>query len=157
MEGLDEDIEQNEFGNEEEQEDQQSDWGFGGSEPTPLGGIYGLFKDTLNRKDSLKVSNLQNNELGNWNLTVRDCKRIALISKTFHHPGVAQFFEKQSLIITDSAMSRNGWFTELFVTSKRYAARESSSSVKSSPSPSSSKKSKWKIFSNQESQKPQEE
>ncbi|MFA5395266.1 MAG: hypothetical protein WC346_04530 [Methanogenium sp.] len=130
-----------------QENEQQGDWDFGGSEPAPLGGIYGLFQKTLDRKDSLKVSNLKKEELGTWNMTVRDCKRVALIADTFHHPGVRNFFESQSRIITDSAMSRDGWFTELFVTSKRYASRDSSSSVKSASSPST-KKSKWKIFSN---------
>jgi len=136
---------------------QSGDWGFGGSEPSPLGGIYGLFKDTLDRKDSLKVSNLSKEELGIWNLSVRDCKRIGLIANTFHHPGVANFFEKQSLIITDSAMSRGGWFTELFVTSKRYASRESSLGSSSVPQQNPSKKStRWKIFSRQEPSQPAE-
>lgn len=127
-----------EFGNE--------DYDFGGSEPSPLGGIYGLFKDTLERKDSTKVSNLNPEELGHWNLSVRDCNRIALIASTFKHPGVATFFSNQSRIITDTAMSKKGWFTELFVTSKRYASRDSSSSVLNLP-PTQKKKDKWKIFS----------
>jgi hypothetical protein len=132
-------------------QDNQGDWNFGGSEPAPLGGIYGLFKNTLDRKDSLKVSNLRKEELGIWNMTVRDCKRVALISDTFHHPGVSRFFENQSRIITDSAMSRDGWFTELFVTSKRYASRDSSSNTSNSANQyPAKKKSKWRIFSSQE-------
>jgi len=152
---------------EEEQEDEDSEdfdedyvgdetdeeYDFGGSEPAPLGGIYGLFKETLNRKDSTKVSNLTNEELGTWNLSLRDCKRIALIARTFKHEGVAKFFEKQSRIITDTAMSRKGWFAELFVTSKRYASRSSSSSIPNLPQ--SQSKNKWKIFSSKE-QQPQE-
>lgn len=124
----------------------------GGSEPTPLGGIYGLFKDVLKKPDSKKVSNLKNEELGLWSMSVRDCERIALIADTFHHPGVANFFRKQSRIITDTAMSRNGWFSELFITSKRYASRDSSSSVANLPQYNTSqrKKSKWRIFSGKE-------
>jgi len=138
---------------EEDYQDQgeEEDFDFGGSEPEPLGGIYGLFKETLNRKDSKKVSNLTNEELGQWNLSVRDCERIALISDTFKHPGVRDFFIKQSRIITDSAMSRKGWFAELFVTSKKYASRASSSSITSVPQ-SPSKSNKWKIFSGKKSQ-----
>ena len=132
--------------NEETQDYEEGEYDFGGSEPEPLGGIYGLFKETLNRKDSLKVSNLNNEELGANNLSVRDCERIALISRTFHHPGVSNFFLGQSRIITDSAMSRKGWFAELFVTSKKYASRDSSSSVVSVPE-TPQKSNKWKIFS----------
>ena len=138
------------FGSEDDYSDSEdSDEGlddFGGSEPEPLGGIYGLFKEALNRKDSKKISNLTDTELGIWNLSVRDCERIALISKTFKHPGVFKFFQAQSRIITDSAMSRKGWFAELFVTSKKFASRASSSSITSVPQ-STSGNSKWKIFS----------
>jgi len=128
----------------------EESYDFGGSEPEQLGGIYGLFKDTLNRKDSKKVSNINSEELGTWNLSVRDCERIALISRTFKHPGVAKFFEGQSRIITDTAMSKKGWFAELFVTSKQYASRESSSNLSSLPP--QNKKDKWKIFSDKRTQ-----
>jgi len=158
---MEENIEENEQYDEDEElleddeelypEDSQEgeDWDFGGSDPVPLGGIYGLFKDTLDRKDSTKVSNLTAEEIGVWDMSVRDCKRVALISETFRHPGVAKFFNSQSRIITDTAMSKRGWFTELFVTSKKYASRDSSSSIKNLPQ--SNTKSKWKIFSNQQS------
>lgn len=137
----------------EDDEDWESETG--GSEPAPLGGIYGLFKDVLKKPDSKKVSNLTKEELGLWNLSVRDCERIALIAETFHHQGVANFFIKQSRIITDTAMSRGGWFTELFITSKRYASRDSSSSV--SNLPQFNKKSKWRVFSEKENPPAQEQ
>ena len=110
-----------------------------------LGGIYGLFKEVLGKKDSLKVSNLTKEELGLLRIPVRDAEFIALVSETFHHPGVANFFKKQSRITTDTAMSRGGWFAELFISSKRYASRDSSSSV--SNLPQNKKKDKWRVFS----------
>lgn len=120
----------------------------GGSEPTPLGGLYGLFKEVAKQPDTKRVSNLTDAELGVWNLTVRDCERIALIAETFNHKGVAKFFRKQSRIITDTAMSKKGWFTELFITSKKFASHDSSSSIQNLPQFSSSKKkSKWRVFS----------
>ena len=143
------------FMDEEDYGGEEGSFDFGGSEPSPLGGIYGLFKDTLDRKDSRKVSNLSNEELGSWNLSVRDCERIALIANTFKHPGVATFFQEQSRIITDTAMSKKGWFTELFVTSKKYASRDSSSSILSLPQ--TKKKDKWKIFSGKGNQQQTQE
>ena len=149
---IDDSFYEEEFPGTYNDEDEEGDgsYDFGGSEPEPLGGIYGLFKDTLNRKDSKKVSNINSEELGTWNLSVRDCERIALISRTFKHPGVAKFFENQSRIITDTAMSKKGWFAELFVTSKQYASRESSSNLSSLPP--QNKKDKWKIFSDKRTQ-----
>ena len=127
----------------------------GGSEPSPLGGLYGLFKDVSRQPDTKRVSNLTKEELGVWNLTVRDCERIALIAETFHHKGVAKFFKDQSRIVTDTAMSKMGWFTELFITSKKFASRDSSSSIANLPQ--NNKKSKWRVFSDKENQPTQEQ
>lgn len=162
MEGSEEEIEQpievpeeeiedfEDYGPTDEDYSEEEDFEFGGSEPEPLGGIYGLFKNVKDSKDTKRVSNLKDDELGMWDLSVRDCERVALISKTFRHPGVQKFFISQSRIITDTAMSRKGWFAELFVTSKKYASRDSSSSVLGLPQ--TQKKDKWKIFSSKEPQ-----
>ena len=115
------------------EEDEDWEGEVGGSEPSPLGGLYGLFKDVSHQPDTKRVSNLTKEELGIWNLSVRDCERIALIAETFHHDGVAKFFRKQSRIVTDTAMSKGGWFTELFITSKKFASRDSSSSIQNLP------------------------
>ena len=140
---------------EQEYPEDDEDWEAeaGGSEPVPLGGLYGLFKDVSKQPDTKRVSNLTKEELGVWPLSVRDCERIALIAETFHHPGVAKFFMKQSRIITDTAMSKKGWFTELFITSKRFASRDSSSNIQNLPQ--YNKKSKWRVFSEKENQQPQ--
>jgi len=117
---------------------------YGGSEPKPLGGIYGLFDTVLNKPRSTKVSNVNKEELGSLGISVRDCKRIALLGTSFGHNKFANFFLSQAGIITDTAMSKDGWFTELFVTSKRYASRASSSSIKDLPQYGTKK---WKMFS----------
>jgi len=123
---------------------------FGGMEQTPLGGLYGLFKEIGNKEDTKKVSFLTNEELGDCEINVRDCENVALLAETFNHPGVARFFVERSRIITDTAMSRKGWFVELIITSKKYAARDSSSSIQNLPQ--HQKKSKWKLFSRKENQ-----
>lgn len=122
----------------------EDEYDIGGSEPKPLGGIYQLF-DTLHDKPrSTKVSNLNKEELGNLGISVRDSMRIALFAKTFGHRIFSNFFMNQAGIVSDSSMSKEGWFTELIVTSKRYAARSSSSEVKTLPQMN---KQKWKMFS----------
>ena len=144
-----------EYLEEEYPDDENWEADVGGSEPSPLGGLYGLFKDVSRQLDTKRVSNLTKEELGIWNLSVRDCERIALIADTFHHPGVAKFFIKQSRIVTDTAMSKMGWFTELFITSKKFASRDSSSSIANLPQ--YNKKSKWRVFSEKDNQPVQEQ
>jgi len=125
----------------------------GYSEPKPLGGLYALFQEVLNQPNSTKVANLGPVELGNLDISVRDSMKIAAIAQTFHHPGFAQFFINQGEIINASSMSKKGWFTELFVTSKKFAQRDSSSSV-NLPQQQSGKK--WSIFSKNQSAQPQQ-
>ena len=102
----------------------------GYSEPKPIGGLYALFQDILDKKDSTKVSNIDpKTELGDLGISIRDCKRVALIGNTFHHPKFAAFFNNQALIITDTAMSKKGWFQELFISSKKFAEKSSSQNL----------------------------
>ena len=104
-----------------------------------------MFDTVLKIPKSTKVSNLNKDELGHLGISVRDCMRIALLGESFGHKKFANFFMRQAGIISDSSMSKEGWFTELFVTSKRYASRASSSSIKELPQFGSKKK--WKMFS----------
>lgn len=134
-EGLGEEYEEGDF-------DVDGDQGYG-SEQAPLGGIYSLFNTVLQKKDATKVSNLTSEELGSLGISVRESMRIALLGKTFGHPRFAKFFDDQAGIVNNSSMSRDGWFTELFVTSKKYASKDSHSSINSLPQ---AKKGKWKMF-----------
>ena len=112
------------------------------SEPKSVGGVYALFQDVLTQPNSTKVSNLDKTEIGDLGISVRECMRIGLIGDTFRHPYFAQFFRNQAEITTASAMSKKGWFTELFVTSKKFAQRDTSSSVNL---PQQTKK-PWSLF-----------
>ncbi len=143
-EGLDLNLNSNEDLNAEDFDYAEDDVDFTNPEPKPLGGIYALFSTVLNKPDSTKVGNLDKDELGSLGISVRECMRIGLLADTFGHPIFARFFRSQAGIISDSSMSKSGWFTELFVTSKKYASRESSSKVDALPQYD---KGKWKMFS----------
>ncbi len=150
MEGSQEDNEYDEEIGEESEDLSEGEFDlggeedYGGSEPKPLGGIYTLFDIILNKPRSTKVSNLNKDELGDLGMSIRDSMRIALLANTFGHKRFANFFMNQAGIISDSAMSKDGWFTELIITSKKYSSRESSSNVKTLPQ---FNKGKWKMFS----------
>lgn len=146
-----EDYEEDYF--EGEGDDWESEAGSGADEPV-LGGLYGLFKDVLKKPDTTRVSNLTNEELGVLPISVRGAQWIALIARTFRHNGVANFFDQQANLITTSAMARKGWFSELFITSRRFSSRDSSSSIQNLPQ--FNKKSKWRVFSEKENQQIQE-
>ena len=117
------------------------------SEPKPIGGVYALFQEVLSQTDSKKVANLGPTELGNLDLSVRGALNIAMLGETFHHPTFSKFFANQAEIINATSMSKKGWFTELFVTSKKFAQRDTSSSVNLPQKPQ-----KWSLFNNNQPQ-----
>jgi len=118
------------------------------SYPKSLGGIYSLFNQVLNKKDSLKVGNLNKEELGKCPWDIRGCLHIAKLGREFGHPRFAKFFEDLAEIISKTSMGKEGWFTELFVTSKKFASRESSSNISDVPRFDNGK---WKMFSKNKS------
>lgn len=102
---------------------------YNGSEPPPLGGLYALFGDLVERSNTIRVGNLHSTELGLPLMTVRDALHIAQLGYNFKHPKFAKFFEQHALIVTDSSMSKKGWLSELFVTSKKFASRQTSTNL----------------------------
>lgn len=116
--------------NEQEYDEAEDDSDvYTGSEPTPLGGLYALFGDLVERKNTLRVANLHSTELGLPLMTVRDALHIAQLGYTFKHPKFAKFFVNHAEIVTSSSMAKKGWLSELFVTSKKFASRNTTSSL----------------------------
>jgi len=105
--------------------------------------LFSLFGDTWKATDSSKVANLEKEELGSLNISVRDCQRIALMAKTLHHPKFADYFKAQGEITLATSMSRKGWFVEMFVTSKKFAQKGTTGNLINQPQ---QQKSKWRIF-----------
>jgi len=86
------------------------------------GNLFTLFKRVLKLPDNSKVGNLAKLELGDLMISVRDCKKIALLAEKLGHETFAQFFHDQAEIILQTSASKKGWFVNLFVTSKKFSA-----------------------------------
>lgn len=86
--------------------------------------LYSLFWKTIQIEDSSKVANLDKQELGMLDMSVRDCQRIAQVARTLNHIGFANWMDSQAQIILRTSASKKGWLTELFVTAKRFASKE---------------------------------
>lgn len=106
-------------------EDQDEEQFLGFSEQKPKEGVYALFNKVLNLPVSTKVGNVDKLELGDMGISVREGLRVALLGKTFGHTQFATFFANQANIITDTSMAKKGWFSELFVSSKRFMEKSS--------------------------------
>jgi hypothetical protein len=114
--------------------------------------LYTLFQKVWKTPDSSKVANLSFVELGRPVITVRDAKYLALLALTFKHHRFAQFFLNAAEITLATSASKKGWFTELFVSQKKFTTRSTGFSEAFGQQSSSNKK-KWSIFgSNQPAQ-----
>ena len=117
----------------EEQEEQQEDYehqqeevnrmGMAYPSPKDSESLYNLFHKVLGLSDSSKVANLNQVELGMLNMSARDCQRIALLAITLEHPKFANYFMGVAEIILRTSASKKGWFTELFVSQKKFSAK----------------------------------
>jgi len=105
------------------QDDAEDEQFMGFAEAKPKEGLYALFNKVLTLPKTIKVGNVDKQELGALGISIRECLRVALIGKTFGHKRFADFFENQANIITDTSMAKRGWFSELFVTAKRFTEK----------------------------------
>lgn len=113
--------------------------------------LYTLFQKVWKTPDSSKVANLSFVELGKPVITVRDSQYLALLAITFKHPKFAGFFLKNSEITLATSASKKGWFTELFVSQKKFTTR--ATALGGFSRETKDNKRKWSIFgSNQNPQ-----
>lgn len=107
--------------------------------------LYTLFNKVWKSPDSSKVANLNAQELGRQPLmTVRDAQYLALLGSTLKHPRFAKFWRATGEITLSTSASKKGWFTELFVSQKKFTTRAASTFGTSQDT--SGQKKKWSLF-----------
>jgi len=92
---------------------------------SPKDDLYSLFWKVVKARDSSKIGNIDKNELGLLNISVRDCQRIALISNELNHKGFSKFFFAHGEITLSTSASKGGFLPALFVTQKKEKTRAS--------------------------------
>lgn len=78
--------------------------------------LFKFFNKILTIKDTTRIGNLTANEIGLGRLSVRGNKSIALYAKAEGLDLVANYFNDLSNILTESSMSKKGFWSQLFVT-----------------------------------------
>jgi hypothetical protein len=106
--------------------------------------LYTLFQKVWKAPDSSKVANLSMPELGRPLISVRDAQYLDLLGKTFHHNKFGQFFKNSSEIVLSTSASKKGWFTELFVSQRKFTTRSISGSSYGADQQQAKKK--WTLF-----------
>ena len=89
----------------------------------PKDDLYSLFKWVIKKGDSSKVGNLNKQELGMFDISVRDCQKIMLLGHLLEHNGFGEFFGAQGEITLATSGSKDGWLPELFVTARKYQTK----------------------------------
>jgi hypothetical protein len=115
--------------------------------------LYTLFQKVWKTPDSSKVANLSAPELGRPIISVRDAQYLQLLGNTFKHPRFGLFFKTSGEIVLSTSASKKGWFTELFVSQRKFTTRSVSSSGALSDA---ANKKKWSLFGNKNNQQPAE-
>lgn len=106
--------------------------------------LFSLFKDTWRSKDSTKVANIDpKQELGDLGLSVRHMQKISYAAKLLNESDVSGYFSGLGEITLATSMSKKGWFTELFVSTKKFAQK---GNIGNLAGDQAKKKSGWRLF-----------
>ena len=112
-----------------------------------LGEIDKLSPETLKL---IKVGNLQNKEVGETNISVRDALNLNHLGNIFGHPKFGAYFGAKAMITSSTSMARKGWFMDLSISQKKVRERSRNDS-------SSSEKKGWRMFSGEKKEKKEPE
>lgn len=104
--------------------------------------LYSLFWKVINIPDSSKVGNLDKQELGMLDISVRDCQHIEQTAIILGETEFATWMHEQAQIVLRTSASKKGWLPELFVTAKRFASKEKRMGIEGQP-PVPEKKGFW--------------
>lgn len=116
--------------------------------------LFSLFQKVWKSNDSSKVANLNNVELGKLNISVRDSQHLNLLAQTFHHDKFGKFFKDNGEITLSTSASKKGWFTELFVSQKKFTTRSTGNAANAA---TAAQNKRWSIFGSRSSSPSQEE
>jgi len=99
--------------------DTLEEMGYGAPQAEEKQNIFSFFKRVIFMKDTTRTSNLTNDELGFTKIPVRTNLILSLYSEQMGLSGLSNHFMRESQIISDSSLSREGFLDKLAVTQKR--------------------------------------
>ncbi len=95
---------------------EDKDTSYGSPKAPEKDSLFKFFNKILTIKDTMRIGNLTAPEIGLGRLSVRGNKSIALYAKAENLNTVAEYFNDLSNILTESSMSKKGFWSQLFVT-----------------------------------------
>ncbi len=103
----------------EELEQEQGSKGYGSPTPEKKDNMFKFFREVLTLKESWKVANLKDEEIGRSELSIRASLDMASYLKEEGWDQVSDFFIRQAEIVAEPTMGRKGFMAQLFVTQIR--------------------------------------
>ncbi len=108
------------------QEDQRQDAmeegfteGYGSPQFEEKPSPFQFFNKVMDADTTNRVSNLKDEELGTTRLSVRDYLTLANFQATRKFDRVADYLKRKAAIVSDTALSRDGFMMNLSITQKR--------------------------------------
>ena len=98
---------------------ESKDTGYGSPSAAVKESLFKFFNKILTIKDTTRIGNLTAPEIGLGRLSVRGNKSIALYARAEGLTLVEDYFNDLSNILTESSMSKKGFWSQLFVTQIR--------------------------------------
>ena len=95
---------------------EDKDTSYGSPKSPDKESLFKFYNKLLTIKDTTRIGNLTAPELGLGRLTVRGNKSIALYAEAENLQVVADYFNNQSNILTESSMAKKGFMSQLFFT-----------------------------------------
>ena len=97
---------------------------YGSPTPEKKEGIFRFFREILFLKDTTRIGNLLNTELGQARLGVRHYLELGAYAEVEGLDTVAKYLRGKAEIITSTSMSRKGFWAKLFVTNIKREQKE---------------------------------
>ena len=95
---------------------EDKDTSYGSPKAPDKESLFKFFNKILTIKDTTRIGNLTAPEIGLGRLSVRGNRSIALYAKAEGLDIVSDYFNDLSNILTESSMSKKGFWAQLFVT-----------------------------------------
>jgi len=110
--------------------------------------MFTWFRDIVKQNKPFrlsKVGNLNNAEIGEHVISMRDAMNLAHLGHLFNHHTFGNYFATRAKITSATSMSRKGWLVETSISQRKIRERNKNSS-------GTGEKQKWRLFSKKETQ-----
>ncbi len=92
---------------------------YGSPSPEKKDNMFKFFREVLNLKESWKVGNLKDEEIGKSRLGVRAYLELSAYAEAEGQDLISEYFTKKADIVAAPTMGRKGFMAQLFVTQIR--------------------------------------